>query len=94
MKRDYSIRKETRVKQSFCPFCFHVLDAVTSLGSEAVPQPGDFTICIDCCAVLRFDVGMSLVASSLLEIPMHSRLDFAKVVTKCKEMPRPRFKPS
>ena len=93
MKRRAGLWKTTQVKPCFCPSCFKLLDATTSLGSEAVPQPGDFTVCIDCCEVLRWDAEMNLVRSSLLEIPMHSRLDFAKVVTKCKEMPRPKRTP-
>jgi hypothetical protein len=58
--------------------------------TDAIPQPFDFTVCIQCCNVLRFDADMNLIASSLEEIPMHSRLPFAKVVTLCKAAPRPK----
>jgi hypothetical protein len=77
--------KTTRLPPSFCPFCFHVLDAVSSVGAEVVPEPDDFTICIGCCHVLRFDANMQLCESALTDIPMHSRLRFAKVVKHCEE---------
>ncbi len=96
MKKDYSKSLTTRTAPTFCPYCFKLLDAATSLGTEAVPGPGDFTVCIDCCAVLKYGPDMSLEASSLLEIPMHSRLEFAKLVGHCKEFrsTRPPAKPS
>jgi hypothetical protein len=86
MKKEYKTRT-SRIAPAFCPFCFKMLDATTSLGSEEVPQPGDFTVCIACCGVLRFTDDMSLLPSSLLEIPTHSRLEFAKAVQACKELP-------
>jgi hypothetical protein len=82
--------KTTILKPSFCPFCFKMLDAASSVRGEEVPQPGDFTVCISCCNVLLFDDDMKLLASSLEDIPMHSRLDFAKVVTACKQITRAR----
>jgi hypothetical protein len=95
VKREWDKSKTTRVPPSFCPFCFYQMDAVSSVGSEAVPEPGDFTVCIDCCKVLQFDANMQLCAASLLDIPMHSRMDFAKVVTKCEQMKakRPKRRP-
>lgn len=47
---------------------------------EHVPKVGDFTVCINCTSVLCFTENMELRLSSLLEIPTHSRLAFAKVV--------------
>jgi hypothetical protein len=71
----------------FCPFCFHKIDSVSALQGKQVPEPEDFTICIECGGVMKLDANMTLLASSLLEIPMHSRLDFAKTVTLVKEKP-------
>jgi hypothetical protein len=85
MKKDYRKTFTSRVAPAFCPFCFKVLDAATSFGAEVVPQVGDFTVCIQCCNVLRFEDDMSLVASALIEIPAHSRMEFAKIVRYCKE---------
>lgn len=73
-----------RTAPSFCPFCFKLLTGSSNLQGPEPPRPGDFTVCIDCCNVLRFDENMQLLASSLLDIPMHSRLAFSKVVTAMK----------
>ncbi len=37
-----------------CPFCGRLLDAATSLEHVDAPKPGDFTVCFDCGALLRF----------------------------------------
>lgn len=44
------------VKATTCPNCGRKLDAATStrLGRQR-PKPGDFSLCIGCAAVLRFD---------------------------------------
>jgi hypothetical protein len=75
----------TRVPARFCPVCFIVVDAATCFTAKIAPEPGDFTVCINCGAVLLFDGEMDLLLSSLEAIPMHSRLDFAKMVTAVKE---------
>lgn len=45
-----------------CPFCRHTLDAATAGPSnpDAVPKPGDVTVCIECGAVLLFDDGLKV----------------------------------
>jgi len=74
----------TRVAPRFCPKCFYLLDAATSLLGEVQPMPGDFTVCIGCACVLRFTPTMHLELSSLEAIPTHSRMDFARVVQAVK----------
>lgn len=69
-----------RIVPSFCPQCFHLLDAATNMTSRDKPEPGDYTVCINCASVLRFGPDMLLELASLEAIPMHSRLAFAKVV--------------
>lgn len=71
---------------SFCPFCFRVLNAATNLESKDEPEEGDFTICIDCAQVLRWDEKMQLMKASLEEIPVEYRFGFAKVVMSLKKM--------
>ena len=70
----------TRTPAQFCPACFSLLSAASSLKNDVVPAPGDFSICVYCAAVLRFDDGMMLTPSSLLHIPPHSRKAFAEAV--------------
>lgn len=81
-----------RVPHSTCPVCFHKLDAVTNVTGPDKPEAGDFTVCVGCANVLRFDSEMRLVLSSLEAIPAHSRFNFAKVVMLMKQFPISRFK--
>ena len=69
----------TQLRPSFCPSCFHVLDAATNVYDPSAPVPGDFTICIACCSVLQFDASMTLVLSALDKIPIQYRSAFAGV---------------
>jgi len=83
-----------QMQARWCPTCFYKLDTTRSMYGEHTPTPGDFTVCCGCASVLRFIEGMDVVLSSLMEIPEHSRLGFAKVVQliKANPMPRPRDK--
>jgi hypothetical protein len=50
--------KTRRLTSGRCPFCAHELDAVTpgpGEDADAAPSPGDFSVCIQCSAVLVFD---------------------------------------
>lgn len=76
-----------QIVPSFCPKCFHQLDAATNMEGKDPPEPGDYTVCIRCASVLRFGPDMMLEMASLTDIPMHSRLGFAKVVQKVKTIP-------
>jgi hypothetical protein len=42
-----------------CPQCGAANDRVTDLFGDAAPSPGDFTICADCAAILRFSDDMT-----------------------------------
>ena len=46
----------TRLPISQCPYCGQRLDAASPADhSDAVPAPGDFTVCIICASPLVFD---------------------------------------
>ena len=76
----------TRTPMQFCPSCLTKIDAHSSLtDKDYSPQPDDFTICLNCGALLKFGPKLDLHLSSLMEVPMHSRMDFAKVVQTVKE---------
>jgi hypothetical protein len=72
-----------------CPVCFWQLDGITNMTGREEPGVGDFTVCIGCRSVLRFDLGMKLEKSSLLEVPTHLRAYFAKVIRCMEAMPPP-----
>lgn len=50
------------------------------------PQPGDFTVCIACASVLRWTATMDFELSSLMAVPTHIRMDFAKLVSTVKTL--------
>lgn len=77
-----------RIAASPCPQCFKLLDAVDTVGENATvtvpPEPGDFTVCIACSSVLRFDENMGLVLCSLSDVPIEirARLAFVKMTVE------------
>ncbi len=49
------------IPESVCPVCHHTLDRASCIHDEkAVPESGDFTICIGCTALLIFMEDMTL----------------------------------
>lgn len=49
--------KEHRIEPAFCPGCCAHLDAASGLKGDEAPRPGDITVCIYCCGLLRFIAG-------------------------------------
>ena len=80
MKRKEVKTLTTHTEVRFCPSCFQRLDAVTSMLDEHKPEPGDFSVCINCASVLRLTDTMDFEMSSLEAIPTHSRMQFARAV--------------
>lgn len=59
----------TRVRKSACPVCKYEMDAATCLSHpESGPKAGDYSICIECAAVLRFGPGMELVEADKVDM--------------------------
>lgn len=47
---------EATLPKSECPICFYEMDAATALeGDRATPMPGDYSLCINCGALLVFE---------------------------------------
>lgn len=78
--------KDFEIRASFCPYCFRLLDAASNVEGEGAPQPGDFTLCIECSSVLRFDEEMNLVMSSWDDIPLILRASFAQLKMAIEEV--------
>jgi len=49
-----------RVPLSFCPHCNAELDGCSGVDNDARPDPGDFTVCIECGSVSAFSRGLRL----------------------------------
>ncbi len=63
----------THLPPDECPVCHGYLDAAGPITNAKVqPKPGDYSLCINCGALLRFDPGMRLQVvpdDDLLELP-------------------------
>jgi hypothetical protein len=56
--------EDVRVPEVECPACGHKLNAASQMEALAArPKPGDYTVCIGCCAVFIF--GEDLVARGM-----------------------------
>ena len=60
----------TRMPASTCPNCRATLDAAT--GAQGPVEPGDFSVCANCRAVLRFQDDFSVRMAEPEEISDHA----------------------
>ena len=51
--------KQHRIDQR-CPACTSICTAATGLEQDEPPNPGDFTVCIFCGTLLKFEEGLAL----------------------------------
>lgn len=61
---------------TLCPKCGYTHEANTCITTKnAVPKPGDYTFCLNCTAILKFndDLSMTLVTDET-KIPMGVRV--------------------
>lgn len=49
-----------RVPPQKCPVCSYMLDAASKVIGDGPPEPDDFTFCLLCSALLRWDPAMRL----------------------------------
>lgn len=61
----------TRTPKNMCPHCGSLVDAATG---DRTPEAGDFTICLYCAGINRFNDNLLLVKSNLQEVPQYLRL--------------------
>lgn len=50
-----------------CPYCEYKLDAATGANTDALPEEGDWTVCIDCAGLLLFDKELKLRCPTPME---------------------------
>jgi hypothetical protein len=51
-----------------CPVCLYMMDCASSLEPCQRPRPGDFSLCLKCGAILRFQENFHLRAATEFEI--------------------------
>lgn len=59
-----------RIPRSACPHCGHEVDAASAINNPGIfrnPEPGDTTVCIECCGWLIFRDDLSLRTMSAEE---------------------------
>lgn len=49
-----------RVKENQCPYCNHLMDAISQIDGDSLPNPGDASICIKCINISIFDENLNL----------------------------------
>lgn len=69
-----------------CPSCGYTLDGHTNTSGSGGPGPGDFTICLACAAIMRYDEGMKVYAITLEEVPEECRSQVEKVIAAVKTL--------
>lgn len=69
-----------------CPICGYTLEGHTNTSGSGGPEPGDFTICMACAGILRYDVGLKVYAITLDEVPEECRAQVEKVVDATKTL--------
>lgn len=52
--------KTTRTAPQACPVCSYLVDSHSGAYEEVVPAEGDFSLCIQCGAILRFGPTLQL----------------------------------
>jgi hypothetical protein len=86
-----------RLDPQWCPACFHKLDATTAITRknakievEPTAKPNDYTVCLDCAAVLQFGGDMKLRVIDLIDVDVTVRLTVATVQAAVKSIERPK----
>jgi hypothetical protein len=52
--------EDHKTKENFCPFCNHQLDGCSQVNGNNFPDPGSYSVCIQCGNVSVFDDDLSL----------------------------------
>jgi hypothetical protein len=68
-----SIFSEYEVPSHPCPKCGCKLDRASNTTSDGMVEEDDFTVCIKCATVLRYNADLSLRISTNKEIPPYLR---------------------
>ena len=81
------------VKRDECPACFYQIECATAAGGgENRPGPGDFSVCLNCAELLRYDDQLNLYIPSedeMAELDSEAKalIDRARVIIVTKIRP-------
>lgn len=80
--------RTTRLPECRCPWCHRLMDAATSANRNrpnAVPKPGDVSVCIHCAQVLIFQDNLTVRATMPGEVEMTPAIRLAVAAAKSLE---------
>ena len=69
-------------KDNLCPACNGVIDAATDSSREQIPEKDDYSICLKCSVVLRFNEDLSSRLATKKEIknePLHVKIQIMRI---------------
>lgn len=72
-------RLTTVMPPSLCPQCGDKLDMATSTTEAARPEPGDFSICLHCGTILRFDADLRCQRASAADFDQAPKVILALI---------------
>jgi hypothetical protein len=76
----------TDIPLQLCPLCGYEFEATTALKDGVRPGEGDFSVCVNCAVVMRYDANLRLVRSSINEASPALRAQLEIVVAGLKVM--------
>jgi hypothetical protein len=90
-----------RIGEKYCPVCHHLIDTASLISEESrmekprPPKEGDFSLCLYCATILRFDADLQhrrAAESELLELESEDlyRLRRAQLIAQIRSA-SPRF---
>lgn len=61
-------------KDNKCPYCNKKLDAASCFSDlDAIPSPGDLTVCFGCLGILEFDKDLNLIKCDIHKLSMEEK---------------------
>lgn len=63
--------KTTRTPECKCPHCGHVIDSASYPKGNEAPSPLDYSVCIECGGLCRFDTDLTLVKANMADAPAY-----------------------
>jgi hypothetical protein len=76
-----------KLPRDSCPRCATKLDAATGLDKETFdPKPGDFSICINCQAILTYDPQLKLEMVAWEDLPDEVKPTIGRAITLMKRL--------
>lgn len=77
--------RDHHMPEIYCPYCGALLDGAMGVGHGQAPSPDDFTVCLYCAGVCRYESDLSLVRVEIETIDdpaLRFELTWARDITR------------